>query len=61
MKKVAQRETLESALSTRYHKADQIKKNEVDGACGTHGRVEKLEQDFGGNSRRKKSTWKTKA
>jgi hypothetical protein len=39
----------------------QVKANEVGGACGTHGRVEKSVQGFGGNARRKETTWKTKA
>jgi hypothetical protein len=34
--------------------------NEVDGACGTHGKGEKVVQGFGGKSRGKKTTWKTK-
>jgi hypothetical protein len=28
--------------------------------CGTHGRGEKSVQGFGGKSRRKETTWKTK-
>jgi hypothetical protein len=39
---------------------DQIKKNEVGGACGTHGRGQKSVQGFGGKARWKKTTWKTK-
>jgi hypothetical protein len=39
----------------------QVKTNEVGGACGTHGRGEKSVQGFGGKSRRKETTWKTKA
>jgi hypothetical protein len=35
--------------------------NEVGGVCGTHGRGEKNVQGFGGEARRKKTTWKTKA
>jgi hypothetical protein len=27
-------------LIPKYHKADQVKETEVDGACGTHGRSE---------------------
>jgi hypothetical protein len=42
-------------------KADQIKENEVGGACGTHGRGEERVEGFGGKARRKKTTWKTKA
>jgi hypothetical protein len=33
----------------------------VSGACGRHGRGDKLVQGFGGKSRRKKPTWKTKS
>jgi hypothetical protein len=34
--------------------ADQIKKNEGGGACGTHGGGEKLVKGFGGKARRKR-------
>jgi hypothetical protein len=40
---------------------DQIKENEVGGACGTHGIGEKSVQVLGGESRRKETTVKTKA
>jgi hypothetical protein len=43
------------------HSADQVKVNEVGGACGTHGRGEKIVQGFGGKARRKETTQKTKA
>jgi hypothetical protein len=33
--------------------ADQIKENEVGGACGTHGRGKKRVRGFGGRARRK--------
>jgi hypothetical protein len=36
-------------------------RNEVGGACGTHGRGEKSVQGFGGKARRKETTRKTKA
>jgi hypothetical protein len=39
----------------------QVKANEVGGACGTYGRGEKSVQGFGGKTRRKKTTGKTKA
>jgi hypothetical protein len=39
----------------------QVKANEVGGACGTHGRVEKSVQCFGGKARRKYTNGKTKA
>jgi hypothetical protein len=35
------------------HQADQIKKNEVGGTCGTHERGEKSVQRFGGKIRRR--------
>jgi hypothetical protein len=36
--------------------ADQIKENEVDGTCGTHGRGEISVQGFGGKARRKENS-----
>jgi hypothetical protein len=41
--------------------ADQVKVNEVGWPCGTHGRGEKIVQGFGGEARRKETTWKAKA
>jgi hypothetical protein len=41
-------------------RSNQVKANEVGGACGTHGRGEKSVQGFGGKPK-KESTWKTKA
>jgi hypothetical protein len=35
---------------------NQIKENEVGGACGTNGRREKRVQGFGGKARREKIT-----
>jgi hypothetical protein len=35
--------------------------NEMGGACGTHGRGEKIVKGFGGKARRKETTRKTKA
>jgi hypothetical protein len=35
---------------TRYHSGDEIKKNEVGGACSTYGGREKCIQDFGGET-----------
>jgi hypothetical protein len=43
-------------LHNLYSSPDQIKENEVDRACATHGRGEKRVQGFGGESRRKKTT-----
>jgi hypothetical protein len=34
---------------------------QVGGACGTHGTGEKSLQGFGGEARKKETTWKTKA
>jgi hypothetical protein len=39
----------------------QVKANEVGGACGMHGRGEKIVQGFRWKARRKETTWKTKA
>jgi hypothetical protein len=41
MEKVAQWGASYFVLITRYYWVDQIKKNEVGGACGTHGKAEK--------------------
>jgi hypothetical protein len=38
-----------------------IKENEVGGTCGTHGREEEYVQGFDGKTRRKETTWNTKA
>jgi hypothetical protein len=43
-------------LHNLYSSPDQSKENEVDEACGTHGRGEKPVQSFGGKARRKKTT-----
>jgi hypothetical protein len=37
-------------LDTKYLSDDQIKKNEVGGACGMHGGGERCTQDFGGET-----------
>jgi hypothetical protein len=37
-----------------------VKANEVGGACGTHGRGEKIEQGFGRKARRKETARTTK-
>jgi hypothetical protein len=39
-----------------YSSLDQIKENEVGGACGTHGRREKSVKGFGGKALRKETT-----
>jgi hypothetical protein len=41
--------------------ASQVKANEVCGACGTHGRGEKIVKGFGGRARSKETIWKAKA
>jgi hypothetical protein len=38
-----------------------MKEDEVNGACGTHGREEESVGGFSGKARRKEATWKTKA
>jgi hypothetical protein len=38
-----------------------MKENEVSESCGSHRRGEESVQVFGGTSRRKETTWKTKA
>jgi hypothetical protein len=42
-----------------YHKADQIKEDEVGRACGMHGRGEKIVKGFDGKAQRKETTRKT--
>jgi hypothetical protein len=42
MLKVARLGASKFVLVTRYHQADQIKENGVGGACGTHGRWERI-------------------
>jgi hypothetical protein len=50
-----------TTINTRLHKIVLTQENEVGGAYGTHGRMEKRVQGFGGKGRRKETTWKTKA
>jgi hypothetical protein len=45
--------------SPKYHKAVEVKKNEVGRACGTHGTGQKILQGFGGKAGRKETTRKT--
>jgi hypothetical protein len=40
----------EHVLITKYYLGDQIKKNEVGGACSTYGGGERCIQDFGGET-----------
>jgi hypothetical protein len=37
-------------LLTKYYSVDQMKKNEMDGACGTYGGQERCLQGFGGET-----------
>jgi hypothetical protein len=39
-----------SVLIAKYYSGDQIKKNEVGGACSTYGGGERCIQDFGGET-----------
>jgi hypothetical protein len=39
----------------------EVKKDEMGGACGMHGKGEKCVQGFGGKARQKEATWETKA
>jgi hypothetical protein len=48
-------------VAVDYYYADQVKKNVVGGACGTHGRGEKSVQGFGAKAQSKKTTRKTEA
>jgi hypothetical protein len=61
MKKAAQWEAPQFVLIPKYHLEDQIKDNEVGGACGTHGRGEKSVQGFGGKARGKETIRMTEA
>jgi len=46
---------------TKYCSGDKIEKNETGGACGAYGGEQTCIQGFGGESRRKNTTWKTQA
>jgi hypothetical protein len=43
----------------KYFLGDQIKKNEMGGACGKYERQERCIQGFGGETRGKETTCKT--
>jgi hypothetical protein len=44
----------------QYYLGDQIKKNEMGGACDTYGRQERCIKGFRGETRGKETTWKTR-
>jgi hypothetical protein len=48
-----------SVLLTKYYSGDQIKKNEMGGACSMYGEEESWIQGFGGETWGKETTWKT--
>ena len=48
--KTVQSAASRSALLTKYYSGDQIKNNEMGGACGTYGREERCIQGSGGES-----------
>jgi len=48
------------SVLTKYV-GDQIKKNEMGGACSTYGEEERCIQDLGGETWGKETTWKTQA
>jgi hypothetical protein len=48
-------------LHNLYSSPDQVKATDVGGACGTHGRGQKIVQGFGVKARRKETARKTKA
>jgi hypothetical protein len=54
-------EELRNLYSSQISLGNQVKANEVGGACGTHWRGENIVQGFGGKARGKETTWKTKA
>jgi hypothetical protein len=56
MEQVAQWGPSYFMLMFTYYSVDQIKENEMGGACDMHGRGQKHLQDFGGKARRKKTT-----
>jgi hypothetical protein len=46
-------------LFTKHYSSDQIEKNEMGGACSAYGGEERHLQDYGGETRRKETNWKT--
>jgi len=44
-----------------YHLVNQMTMKEVPSTCDTYGGQERCLQGFGGETRRKETTWKTKA
>ena len=49
---------MEDVLLTTYYSDDQIKKNEMDGACGTNGGHKSCVKGFGKETLWKETTWK---
>jgi hypothetical protein len=45
-----QKEELYDLYSNKYNSGDQVKKNEMGGACGTNGRRERCVQGFDGET-----------
>ena len=48
MEKITEREALRYVLLTTYLSGDQIKNNEIGGACGTYEEEDRCLQRFGG-------------
>jgi hypothetical protein len=59
MEKVAQKGASYFILLPKYYKADQIKENEVDGTCGTHGRGKDCVQGLMGKPEGKRTLGRT--
>jgi hypothetical protein len=56
--KTVQREASLFVLLTKYYKDDQLE-DEMGGACSMHVKEEKRVKGFGGETRRKATSWKT--
>jgi len=51
VEKTRENRALWSVLLTKYYSGDQIKMNDLDGACGMYGRKERCIQGFSGEMR----------